>query len=101
MKVINPETKTEVRHFSPTFLISKKKKAEAAIIAIVPTKKVKAVACSIPSPWVASNKLEVVVDKNIAYKFDFSYSLKDFQNTPLFQLTKEEFFFSLYFTFKK
>jgi hypothetical protein len=44
MKVIRPETRTEVRHFSPTFRISKKKNADAAIIAIVPIKKVKAVA---------------------------------------------------------
>jgi hypothetical protein len=43
MNVIKPLTNKEVLHFSGTFLISRKKKAEAAIMAIVPTKKVKAV----------------------------------------------------------
>ena len=40
MNVINPETKTEVRHSLLVLLSSKKKKTEAAIIAIVPTKNV-------------------------------------------------------------
>ena len=81
--MIKPETKTEVRHFSPTFRISKKKKAEAAIIAIVPTKKVKAVAWLIPKPWLASNKLDAVIDKNIKKVLIFPTLLMDFQVTPL------------------
>ena len=39
MKVIKPETRIEVRHFFSTFDISKKKKTDAASIAIHPTKK--------------------------------------------------------------
>ena len=42
MKVIKPETRIEVRHFLSTLDISKKKKTDAACIAIHPTKKVKA-----------------------------------------------------------
>jgi hypothetical protein len=83
MNVINPETRTEVRHFSPTFLISKKKNAEAAIMAMVPTKKVKAVAWLIPSPWLASNKFDAEVDNNITNNFNCPYSIVDFRVTPL------------------
>ena len=43
MNVINPLTRREVRHFLSTFHISKKKKTEAAIMAMQPTKKVKLV----------------------------------------------------------
>jgi hypothetical protein len=42
MKVINPETRMEVRHSGAVLLNSKKKKTDAAIIAIVPIKNVKA-----------------------------------------------------------
>jgi len=42
MNVINPETNTEVRHFLEVLFNSKKKKTEAAIIAIVPMKNVNA-----------------------------------------------------------
>jgi hypothetical protein len=42
MNVIRPETRTDVRHFSEVLFTSKKKKIDAAIIAIVPMKKVKA-----------------------------------------------------------
>ena len=42
MKVIRPETKTDVRHFFDVLETSKKKKTDAAIMAIQPTKKVKA-----------------------------------------------------------
>jgi hypothetical protein len=42
MNVINPETRTEVRHFFAVLLTSKKKKTEDAIIAIVPIKNVNA-----------------------------------------------------------
>jgi hypothetical protein len=42
MKVIKPDTRTDVRHALSVELNSKKKKTEAAIIAIVPIKKVKA-----------------------------------------------------------
>jgi hypothetical protein len=42
MKVINPETRTEVLHFFDVLFNSKKKKTDAAIIAIVPIKNVKA-----------------------------------------------------------
>jgi hypothetical protein len=73
--VIIPETRTEVLHFSPTFLISKKKNAEAAIMAIVPTKNVKAVAWPIPKPWLASNKSEAIIDKYIKKSINFPYSL--------------------------
>ena len=41
MKVIKPETKTDVRHFLSNWLKDKKKNAEAAIIAMQPTKNVK------------------------------------------------------------
>jgi hypothetical protein len=40
MKVIKPETRTDVRHFLSNWFNDKKKKADAAIIAIHPTKKV-------------------------------------------------------------
>ena len=43
MKVINPLTNTDVLQRSGTLRISKKKKAAAAIMAMVPTKNVKAV----------------------------------------------------------
>jgi hypothetical protein len=78
MNVIKPETKTEVLHFSLTFLISKKKNAEAAIMAMVPTKKVNAVACLIPRPWLASNKFDAVIVKNITTNFNFTYSVIGF-----------------------
>jgi hypothetical protein len=39
MKVINPETNKEVRHFLSVLFNSKKKNTEAAIMAIVPMKK--------------------------------------------------------------
>lgn len=42
MKVINPETKTDVRHFGEVLFSSKKKNTEAAIMAIVPMKNVNA-----------------------------------------------------------
>ena len=42
MKVIKPDTNIEVLQRSATLRISKKKKTEAAIIAIVPTKNVNA-----------------------------------------------------------
>jgi hypothetical protein len=42
MKVIKPDTSTEVRHAFSVLLNSKKKKTEAAIMAIVPIKNVKA-----------------------------------------------------------
>jgi hypothetical protein len=38
--VINPDTNTEVRHFLSNWLNDKKKNADAAIIAIHPTKNV-------------------------------------------------------------
>jgi hypothetical protein len=41
MNVIRPETKIEVFHLRSNEFIDKKKKAEAAIIAIHPTKNVK------------------------------------------------------------
>jgi hypothetical protein len=70
-----------------TFLISKKKNAEAAIMAMVPTKKVNAVAWLIPSPWLASNKFDAVIDKNITYSFNGPYSVVGFSgnsvNNPL------------------
>ena len=40
MKVIKPDTKTEVRHFLSNWFNDKKKKADAAIMAIQPTKNV-------------------------------------------------------------
>jgi hypothetical protein len=40
MNVINPLTNKEVFHFPSTMLIERKKNADAAIIAIVPTKNV-------------------------------------------------------------
>ena len=40
MKVISPETKMEVLHFLSKLLIDKKKNADAAIMAIHPTKNV-------------------------------------------------------------
>jgi hypothetical protein len=40
MKVINPDTRIDTRHFLSNWFIDKKKKAEAAIMAIQPTKKV-------------------------------------------------------------
>jgi hypothetical protein len=42
MKVINPDTKTEVLHLGEVLFNSKKKKTEAAIMAIVPMKNVNA-----------------------------------------------------------
>jgi hypothetical protein len=42
MKVMIPETKTEVRHFGEVLLTSKKKKTDVAIMAIVPIKNVNA-----------------------------------------------------------
>jgi hypothetical protein len=42
MKVINPETRTDVRHSLLVLFNSKKKKTDAAIMAIVPMKNVKA-----------------------------------------------------------
>jgi hypothetical protein len=42
MNVINPEIRSDVRHFSCIFLISSQKKAVAPIMAIVPMKNVKA-----------------------------------------------------------
>jgi hypothetical protein len=42
MKVINPDTKTDVLHFFEVLLNSKKKKTDAAIMAIVPMKNVNA-----------------------------------------------------------
>jgi hypothetical protein len=42
MKVIIPDTSTEVRHFFSVLPNSKKKKTDAAIMAIVPTKNVNA-----------------------------------------------------------
>jgi hypothetical protein len=42
MKVIKPETNTDVRHFFDVLFNSKKKKTDAAIMAIVPMKKVNA-----------------------------------------------------------
>jgi hypothetical protein len=42
MKVISPDTSTDVRHFGAVVDSSKKKKTEAAIMAMVPMKKVKA-----------------------------------------------------------
>jgi hypothetical protein len=84
--VINPETRTEVLHFSPTFLISKKKKAEAAIIAIVPTKKVNAVAWLMPKPWLASNRLDAVIDNNIKIEFNFPYSVSGFSGFSCFNI---------------
>jgi hypothetical protein len=39
---MSPETKTDVRHFLEVLFSSKKKKTEAAIMAIVPIKNVKA-----------------------------------------------------------
>jgi hypothetical protein len=42
MKVIKPETRTEVLHLGEVLFNSKKKKTDAAIIAIVPMKNVKA-----------------------------------------------------------
>jgi hypothetical protein len=42
MKVINPDTKTDVLHFCEVLFNSKKKKTDAAIMAIVPMKNVKA-----------------------------------------------------------
>jgi hypothetical protein len=42
MKVIRPETNTEVLHLLEVLFSSKKKKTEAAIMAIVPMKNVKA-----------------------------------------------------------
>jgi hypothetical protein len=42
MKVIKPETRTEVLHFFEVLFNSKKKKTEAAIMAIVPIKNVNA-----------------------------------------------------------
>jgi hypothetical protein len=43
MNVIKPETSTDVRHALSVLLNSKKKNTDAAIMAMVPTKKVKAV----------------------------------------------------------
>jgi hypothetical protein len=40
MNVINPETKMDVLHFLSKLFIDRKKNAEAAIIAIHPTKNV-------------------------------------------------------------
>ena len=40
MKVIKPDTNPEVRHSALVLFNSKKKNTDAAIIAIVPTKKV-------------------------------------------------------------
>jgi hypothetical protein len=42
MKVIKPETRTEVLHFGDVLFNSKKKKTDAAIMAIVPMKNVNA-----------------------------------------------------------
>jgi hypothetical protein len=42
MKVIRPETRTDVLHFGEVLFNSKKKNTDAAIIAIVPMKNVKA-----------------------------------------------------------
>ena len=42
MNVINPETRSDVFQALSVLLISKKKNTEAAIMAIQPTKKVKA-----------------------------------------------------------
>jgi hypothetical protein len=42
MKVIRPETSTDVLHFGDVLFSSKKKNTDAAIIAIVPIKKVNA-----------------------------------------------------------
>ena len=81
--MIIPETKTDVRHFSPTFLISKKKNAEAAIMAMVPTKKVNAVAWPIPKPWLASNNSEAVIDKIIKKSFNFPYSKNGFSGSSV------------------
>jgi hypothetical protein len=41
MKVMSPETRIDVLHFLSNPFMDKKKKAEAAIIAIHPTKNVK------------------------------------------------------------
>lgn len=43
MNVIRPETSTDVRQALSVLLNSKKKNTDAAIMAMVPTKKVKAV----------------------------------------------------------
>jgi hypothetical protein len=42
MKVMRPDTRTDVLHFGEVLFNSKKKKTEAAIMAIVPMKKVNA-----------------------------------------------------------
>jgi hypothetical protein len=42
MNVMRPETRTEVLHFGEVLFSSKKKNTEAAIMAIVPIKKVNA-----------------------------------------------------------
>jgi hypothetical protein len=42
MKVIKPETRTDVLHFLSNWLKDRKKNAEAAIIAMQPTKNVNA-----------------------------------------------------------
>jgi hypothetical protein len=57
MKVIKPDTNIEVLQRSATLRISKKKKTEAAIIAIVPTKKVKAMYDGSEVPVRRSNSL--------------------------------------------
>jgi len=69
MKVIKPDTNIEVLQRSATLRISKKKKTEAAIIAIVPTKKVKAMydgrevpvsrSSSLPDATVLSNCVNI------------------------------------------
>ena len=57
MKVIKPDTNIEVLQRSATLRISKKKKTEAAIIAIVPTKNVNAMYDSSEVPDSSSNSL--------------------------------------------
>jgi hypothetical protein len=42
MKVIRPDTRTDVLHFGEVLFNSKKKNTDAAIMAIVPMKKVNA-----------------------------------------------------------
>jgi hypothetical protein len=52
-------------------------------MAMVPTKKVNAVAWPIPKPWLASNNSEAVIDKNIKKSFNFPYSKNGFSGSSV------------------
>jgi hypothetical protein len=72
MKVINPETKIEFLHLASTEFNDRKKKADAAIIAIVPIQKViptkSPAAGTSPKKYITFKKFSIIIIINCFVK---------------------------------